>query len=524
MVIAGISRISRRPVLELMQGSAGATGNAASKMPESFVSDADVNTSSRTDTVSNYVHNVERFGSANASKRRGTLRFIYRHIVRSMLKSVLAAVVALSILVALVFFSETIVRTENDIDRLYTTTIVNARVAQVSPNDNNFIRFIFGNVIRQDTVANVLDSGLVFDEYLVARHPLAIIVPAAEDGSFPENWEEVTGYDRETENIIYNFRIMQPLLAFNDMEMFLTENSMGYIDAFPGVNRTLDDGSHVEDLVIDFAYGHNEHTFVFTEGDIIPIIISERTAETHGLDFGDVIFINHILMDQVFNVPRHNHVEFWEYIPIPAVIVGTHNRNILGLGMQESALIPLSAMEYILGSQIGYITFQFNIDPMRNRELPAAREELENIAERFGAGWAPLGVLMHDEELRVVAGSMEQNLSLLGLLYPVAIAVSIAIGFGLVLLLMLQNAKNAAIMRVLGSTKRRTRAVLCTEQLIVCLLGIIIGLAAVTILGWSIGAAVMLAGLYLAGTAVGSAAGSILVTNRPPLELLQVKE
>jgi len=116
MVILGISHISRRPVLELMQGSAGAAGNAASKILEPFVPDADVNTSSQTDTVSNHAHNVESFESASASKRRGTLRFIFRHIVRSMPKSVLAAVVALSILVALVFFSETIVRTENDID------------------------------------------------------------------------------------------------------------------------------------------------------------------------------------------------------------------------------------------------------------------------------------------------------------------------------------------------------------------------------------------------------------------------
>jgi len=131
---------------------------------------------------------------------------------------------------------------------------------------------------------------------------------------------------------------------------------------------------------------------------------------------------------------------------------------------------------------------------------------------------------MYDEELRTVVGSMEENLSLLRLLYPVAIAVSLIIGIGLSMLLMLQNAKNAAIMRVLGSPKNRTLLILCTEQLIVCLFGLLFGLCLSAIAGWGAGASVIIAVLYLSGVFIGSAVGGLLVINRPPLELLQVKE
>ena len=121
---------------------------------------------------------------------------------------------------------------------------------------------------------------------------------------------------------------------------------------------------------------------------------------------------------------------------------------------------------------------------------------------------------------------MEQNLSLLKLLYPIAIALSAIIGFGLSLLLMLQGAKVAAIMRVLGTTRAKSRATLCTEQAVVCLFGLVLGLAVLAAMGWGFGfvSSLGLAAVYLAGAATGSVAGAVVVTNRPPLELLQVKE
>jgi hypothetical protein len=161
-----------------------------------------------------------------------------------------------------------------------------------------------------------------------------------------------------------------------------------------------------------------------------------------------------------------------------------------------------------------------------NREITQIQEKITEITERKGAGDVPLGLFLDDEELRMVVIPMEQNLSLLSLLYPVTIVLSVIIGLGLSLLLMLQNAKVAAIQRVLGTSKIKARTTLCGEQMFICLFGLAVGLVMLAILGWGFGFAssLGLAGLYLAGAVAGMVAGAVVVTDRPPLELLQVRE
>jgi len=60
--------------------------------------------------------------------------------------------------------------------------------------------------------------------------------------------------------------------------------------------------------------------------------------------------------------------------------------------------------------------------------------------------------------------------------------------------------------------------------MLVCLTGLMIGLLVATFVYHGVQESVMLAGLYLAGVLTGAVIGSILVTSRPPLLLLQVKE
>ena len=84
-------------------------------------------------------------------------------------------------------------------------------------------------------------------------------------------------------------------------------------------------------------------------------------------------------------------------------------------------------------------------------------------------------------------------------------------------------------MRVLGMKKRKVRALLNTEQLFVSLLGALLGLFALAVLRQSLSAAfsaapLLCAGLYMIGSLIGSILASVMVSNRMPLELLQVKE
>jgi len=438
------------------------------------------------------------------------MRFVFRHAVRFTAKSILIITVAIFFVIALGWLRGTVVRTEEQIERLYDTIIVDAEVQPVS--GVAFMRNI-GELIDKHTVSGILETGMIREEYLVAGHTLSMVIPVDSNGDFPENWQEIADFDEEVE-VFRNHDSFNHLLAFSDMERFVSLNSADYLPDIMGFYRFLPDGSLLENFHIEFAIGFDKYSFVFTQGQVIPIILSETTMRQRGVEVGDTVFIKYSRTIDYADVAP------WEYLT--AVVIGVHNRNILGVGLQDAVIIPLAAMEYILSEEIGYITFTFEIEPSYAADLDAVKLELERIAGT--ASWVELELVMHDDELRNVVGSMEQTLSLLRLLYPVAIAISIIIGAGLSLLLMLQNAKNAAIMRVLGSTKNRTRAVLWIEQLAVCLIGLIIGLAAVFILDWGALVSVMLAGLYLVGVVIGSVVGSVLVTSKPPLELLQVKE
>jgi len=193
--------------------------------------------------------------------------------------------------------------------------------------------------------------------------------------------------------------------------------------------------------------------------------------------------------------------------------------------MGNAVLIPGWAAEDLMGFLLRPATFNFSINPAYNRNLSYVRTGLERIMTMGDPLGIPPSVLQfHDRELRVVIGSLEQSLLLLSLLYPVAISTAIAIGGGLAMLIVLQNAKNAAIMRVLGTSRKKTALTLWSEQIVICLLGLVIGLVAMAISGWSLAGMFLLSSMYLGGVMLGSLAGSLLVTRRAPLDLLQVRE
>jgi ABC-type antimicrobial peptide transport system permease subunit len=197
--------------------------------------------------------------------------------------------------------------------------------------------------------------------------------------------------------------------------------------------------------------------------------------------------------------------------------------------MGESVLLPLSALKVIKSNNLYYTTAKFIIDPAKNRELPVFREEMKKMVSEPSAGRLPLQIVFWDEELRAVVEPMEKNLALLEVLFPVTVAVSVLIGIGLSLLLVLQQARETALLRMLGVRRAWVRAMLCSEQVLLSLLGVILGLGLLVILRQD-PEAVLTAptmttgGLYLLGALIGSLLGAIWVSNKPPLELLQVKE
>jgi ABC-type antimicrobial peptide transport system permease subunit len=519
--VAGTARVARLPVLELLQDRASANGKtskaakaadttAAAPAPAEAIK---TYTAALTPVIADSAGSTGSAGTSKKAAGRAYLRFMLRHIARAKVKTTLTAITALFFVIALGLLQNAVEHTKTEIERLYDTTMVN--VSMVPDKLPNVTR-PFKGVISPYAVSGVLESGYAHTAYFEAIHEWSYIVPAAEDGAFPENWKIMIGYRSGDLFSGANYGKINPLLGINDMALFLDHQRWENIDY-----DSLEEGAQVA-----FAEGFDASAFVFTENKPIPVLLSEGVMEQYGISPGDTVYINYIFSK--LDMGTGGLVTKGNWINMPAVVIGTHNGVFPYLSypqMQNAVLLPLAAMESMLGDDIGYTTLEGTVDPVYNREILDVRAELYGIARNIYAGrGVRLNLVMNDEELRTVVGSLEQNLSLLQLLYPIAIALSVMIGLGLSLLLLLQNAKNAAILRVTGSPKKWSLLTLSAEQAAVCLIGLILGLCAAALAGWGIGASVILAGLYFAGVLVGAAAGGVIVTNKPPLVLLQVKE
>lgn len=114
-------------------------------------------------------------------------------------------------------------------------------------------------------------------------------------------------------------------------------------------------------------------------------------------------------------------------------------------------------------------------------------------------------------------------------LYPIAFVTAVLIGAVIMGLLILQRGKEAATLRILGATNSRTRALLSIEQILLCILGLVLALAVlVTLNGTGIMKTAAAIGIYIAvhvvACIVGCVAAAVSVTKHKALELLQVKE
>ena len=505
LTIIGAAQMGRTPVLELLQGVRSVKQVKFVKPPKESVVASEENTPP---PVTEFTVNPTSFENATKWNRMQSFaRHIFRHIVRTPAKTALIIAVTAFFIVALGFLRETIDRTEYEIGRLYDTIHVRGSVG-TGVSVDHFRRV--NNVIRAGAVQNILDSGFTRNEYIEASHEWAMIAA--------HNNPQYLGFDPGL-HIFENQYVFNALMGFNEIALFYAAHSRGFLDEIPGIMRTFpDDRAPIGDMHIEFAPGFGVSDFAFVYNEPLPVILSEQTIIQRGLSLGDEAYILHTYVtDDAGNISP------WATARV--IVIGTHNRNILAPRMRDAVLIPLAAMEYILEANIGYSALDFYIEPLWARELDYAQESLRQIAQGRNAGWVGLDIDWFDDEMRTVVGSMEQNLAFLRLLYPAAIALSFIIAVGLSLLIILQNAKNAAILRVLGSTKTRTRLLLCVEKLIITMFGAALGFTLLPLLGVGFATtALLFAGLYLTGTVAGAVAGAVIISDRAPMELLQVRE
>jgi len=385
-----------------------------------------------------------------------------------------------AILFALGWLQETINRNEVEIARLFETTYVLGEIVPANPNIIVQHREA-GDVITKQTLDEIIASGLVDNIYFETSSPWTFVTSPNIEGIFPtEVLDAIGGYD-EFDALLYR-TYLHELIAIDQLEDFASRNPLSF----------------------QFVANFDEDAFVYTDESFetpVPVIISEQLVMMNSFESGDTISIGYRL---------NRSSALWEQMT--AVIIGIH----CGTLMEHTMLLPLSAWEFAPGDTVGYTILQFRVDPALNRELSVVREKIVEIITQSGAGFTGLMLELQDDELRMVVQPMEENVTLLWRLYPIVIVVSMMIATGLSCFLTLQNTKNVAVMRIFGATRKRVGIVLWTEQIVLCLSGLVLAFCFLIVINWGFGAFDLLqvAGLYLLSVVVGSAIGIFIITSK----------
>jgi len=476
---AGIRRHARAPVLELLQGGSGRENRKQKPIQPTFHKSVDAPTlpptrrvrESTVGRVSAPVKNVSLPARPNLAT---LIHFGLRQMIRSRLKSLLTIAVAFGFVFALGWMQWTMGRNRAEVERLYNTTVVEA---DIMPRDAGLFSSGGSAIIAKDTIEQVLRSGFVKSAYLEAG----------------ANRVKISGIGGTTETHEVSLQVR----GLNQPQTYFSATLGGALAKYaPG----WDAGLFTEPWTLEDI-----------EKQAVPAVFPEALFQQFGLTMGDTLMMT------------NEREQSFRYI-----VAGTYSGGSIGF-VNPPILLPLSAMAAMEGDELRYGIAQFQLDPAKNRELQAFRTRAEFILSSRDAGLLPLRMVIWDEELRTVIEPLEKNLSLLMVLYPITVAISALIGMGLSLLLLLQAAKEAAILRILGVTKASARVVLSAEYLLLSLIGVASSIIVLILVSNNaspvLNSPVLFAsGLYLLGALFGSVIGAVSITNRKPLALLQVKE
>ncbi len=483
---AGILFMARRPVIELFYDSSGR--RKSSRAPIAADSQAaGTHISISADLVT--AADSRTYSPSGTAHGRGivvTCRFVLCHIRRTAVRSLLVIAVTAAFLTAFAWIQRSIVRDTAEAEQVYLNTKVTCDLMKQNPEE--ILPDYGGAFITQDMADWLAESDYIQELYAEAGGAVTVRHVVIRQSTGEILTDQLIG--RQI-----------PFRGISDIDRFAPGQHIG-IDYAEGYGPKLWETDWRSDLDRD----------MLAQG--APIVIPETWLEKYDLKCG-----------------MNLQVRFDGGVTTWLTIAGVYRSKDYGDGIYvsvgDTVLIPLSAVNVILkdGNRL-YSAVSFSIDPLFNRRLGAVRDEINSQLQKSGRTLQRASLMLWDSELRQVAEPFEQNLEFMKLIFPVTVAVSVAAGGGLLFLLLMQRAEEAALLRVLGNSAGRTRRMLFAEPFLLCLLGIALGIGAV-FHGFSeipLGQFFFCAGIYAAGCTVGALAGSLLITRKMPLELLQVKE
>ncbi len=271
-------------------------------------------------------------------------RYVLRQIRRAPLKSALAMALALGFVVALGWMDLTAERSQAEADRLYETTVVEAKITQSNPS----MSVGTSNIINKSTVDAILETGLVQDVYLEPRLGHSFVAPFAADNADMEYDES-----RMIRNVTY--------YGLNQPEAYCARNGIEITYA-PG----WDDGIFTEEWSLDD-----------TKKREIPVVLSTNMLTQLGLELENEFYAE---CDQTKN--GNGGRSYGRYLVCgPIHRSGFHGRRSRAVGAVGPACCRGKT-----GAGTCYSVAEFVLDPVKNRELSARREELKELVAQPNAG------------------------------------------------------------------------------------------------------------------------------------------
>lgn len=290
------------------------------------------------------------------------------------------------------------------------------------------------------------------------------------------------------------------------------------------IDRNLQSKSEKE-YSIDYMEGYDAS--IFKESKPL-CLIGETLAEAYEVKPGDSISLlswdRHFVMATMFEDEE-------EYLT--QLEQASSEFQIAGVISSEDPFVSTGIFTMLSADVEGiseYIEYPFPVEygefVLVNKENPyELRDYLELLARGDSKYMEAISYNLYTTEL----DNIKRVRDMLVLLFPVAVAGAVIIGLVASALIVMQSVKEAAILRILGTTKRRVRCMLSFEQISLCVLGLM--LAAIGLVIYNPGlfarsapTLTLCGGLYVLGCTLSVLSAAFEVTRRKVLELLQVKE
>jgi len=486
---------ARMPVLEQIQGGApaGARKTAPKTVPASVPAAAAAAAVEPAAVRASVVRPAAPAAGKGGAGAKVMLRFVWRHMTRAWAKSLLTALLAAAFTVGLAAISLSIENNTQKMEDLYENISVNIELVQ---KDSTDVTVYGGGFLFEKTVQAVLDTGYITDAYLEGSRYGSINLLFGEDTDRYGERYPVRAYPA----------FFCTFFGIDDLEEFFANRGGGQ-------TITYNDGWDESLFSKDWSGGGTSGQ----DGDgMIPILLAKEYYDRYMEEYGTSLQINCL-----GKLRRCQIVGYYD----AADATDKSGRPMV--------LMPLPALQDLMGQRMCYSTAVFTVDPARNHDLDALRESIDALANSPHIGGVPVRVLLHDEELRQAAEPLEESIALMKLLYPVMLVLSVLVAAAGAALFVMLSAKEAAILRIQGTGKVRVQIMLSLQQVFTSFAGLLVGLLGMAVYlagrqpeltGTIVGGALLCALLYLAAATVGAVGASMAVTGKNPLEMLQVKE